>query len=71
MVKRRKKTYRRSSRAKLPRVIKSVNYQTGKTTRDVDVVRIALKPGWRLSRTNRRYFEARRNRSDLNKRKRY
>jgi hypothetical protein len=43
-----------------------VNYhQTGKTNRARDIVRKALAPGKRISKTGHTYWESRRSRSDL------
>jgi len=50
--------------------LRTVPYQTGKSNIPVDVARpfIALKPGYRISANGHRYYEARKNRSDLRKR---
>lgn len=55
----------------LPRCIKRVKKMTGKSSRSVDVRRIALAPGWRISKRGNRYFECRKNRSDRSKKRRY
>jgi len=55
---------------KLPRTVKAVKYQTGKTVKRKDVKRSALKPGKRLSKSGKTYYETRKNRSDKDKRKR-
>ncbi|MEM0488766.1 MAG: hypothetical protein QW707_06145 [Candidatus Bathyarchaeia archaeon] len=47
------------------RILKAVNYQTGRSVTLVDRKRKALPPGLRISRTGRRYWETRKNRSDL------
>lgn len=41
--------------------------QTGKTTKEVDLKYSAKKPGWRKSKSGKRYYEARKNRSDVYK----
>jgi len=38
--------------------------QTGETFRPLDLKLRALPPGWRISESGNRYFEARKNRSD-------
>lgn len=38
--------------------------QTGRSNRRADSQRKAKRPGWRKSASGRRYYEARRNRSD-------
>lgn len=51
---------------KKARVIKAVKYQTGRRKSiKADRKRRAKKPGKRISRTGRVYWETRRNRSDL------
>jgi len=47
------------------RIRRKVTWQTGKTTISVDRKRLALPPGWRISRNNKEYYEARKNRSDF------
>ncbi len=44
---------------------KKIYHQTGGTTRWLDMMLPAKKPGWRISKTGHRYYEARRNRSDM------
>ena len=44
--------------------------QTGKTDKKADKQRTAKKPGWRKSKSGKKYFEARANRSDKSKKKR-
>jgi len=51
------------------RVLKNVKRQTGKTNRKVDSKRRALHPGKRLSKSGNTYYETRKNRSDLDYRK--
>lgn len=48
----------------LPRVVRRVKKQTGKTTVSVDRKRQALAPGIRRAKSGRLYRETRRNRSD-------
>ena len=60
------KASRRVTRTKGPRVLKKVNYQTGKRKSvKKDKARKALAPGKRVSKSGRIYWETRRNRSDL------
>ena len=66
--KKKKAEHKRTKKKKLkgPRVIKVVNYQSGKrASLKADRKRKALKPGKRISRTGKIYWETRRNRSDL------
>jgi len=56
---------KRIQMSRRPRVFKAVGYLRGKSNKAVDKVRIAMKPGWRISKRGNRYFEARRNRADL------
>jgi hypothetical protein len=66
--KKRAKSSRKSKRLKLPRVIKKVNYQTGKRKSiKMDRAKKALPPGKRISKSGKMYWETRRNRSDLKK----
>ena len=51
---------------KLPRTIRVVAKQRGRTNIRIDRKRTALKPGVRISKTNRKYYESRANRSDRN-----
>lgn len=53
--------------AKRGHTIRSVNHQTGKTNipRDRRIRKTALKPGLRISARGNKYFEGRKNRSDL------
>jgi hypothetical protein len=53
-----------------PKVIRKATHQTGKTSRIVDVQRLALGPGMRISRNGKPYYEGRANRSDKNAAKR-
>ena len=46
-------------------IIRAVNYQTGRSNLMADRRREALPPGLRRSRSGRRYWETRKNRSDL------
>ena len=45
--------------------VKKKYHQTGKTTLWLDMMLPAKKPGWRTSKKGNRYYEARRNRSDM------
>jgi len=54
---------------KKPVVLKRVKKQTGISNTVRDKVRKALPPGYRVSKTGRIYYESRRNRSDLSKRR--
>ena len=56
-------------RKDLPKTVRAFEYQRGKTTKSVDKELKALKPGKRISKTGKTYFESRRNRSDLNPKK--
>jgi hypothetical protein len=49
------------------KTISPINHQTGKTNipRDARINKTALKPGMRISMNNKKYFEGRKNRSDL------
>jgi hypothetical protein len=51
-------------RQKLPRFIGEPHTQTGKTTVDIDARLYAMYPGWRISKSGNKYYEARKNRSD-------
>lgn len=51
-------------------VKKKTYHQTGKSNRTRDKKRKAKKPGWRKSKSGKKYFENRRNRSDKNRKKR-
>jgi len=50
-----------------PRVIKVSKTQIGKSKTSYDKRKHALKPGKRISRTGKVYYERRRNRSDKGK----
>jgi len=41
--------------------------QTGTSIIEVDKALMAKKPGWRISKSGKRYFENRKNRSDVRK----
>ncbi len=43
---------------------KNIYPQTGKTNLHFDRMQKAKLPGWRISKSGKKYFEARRNRSD-------
>jgi len=45
--------------------VKKVNHQTGKTNAKKDRQLDALSPGHRVSRRGKKYYEGRKNRSDL------
>lgn len=53
-----------------PKVIKEIKHQTGRTNIKVDRVVRALKAGKRISKTGHIYWETRKNRSDMNPKKR-
>ena len=48
-----------------PKVLRVIKHQTGKTDIPVDRSVTALRPGKRLSKTGRVYWETRKNRSDV------
>lgn len=52
------------------KVVKRYSYQTGKTTKSKDKKLIAKYPGKRVSKKGNTYYEARKNRSDKNKKRR-
>jgi len=57
---------KKKKRGRRPRVLRSVKWQTGRRkSKAKDKARKAMKPGKRVSRTGRLYWETRRNRSDL------
>lgn len=47
-----------------PGTYRRVNKQTGTTIDYIDIARIALPPGMRMSKNGKKYFENRANRSD-------
>jgi hypothetical protein len=49
-----------------PRVLRIIKHQTGKTNIPVDRTIRAMNPGKRISKNRKIYYEARRNRSDVN-----
>jgi len=49
-----------------PRVLKISKHRTGTSNRSKDRKRKAMKPGKRISKNGRIYYENRRNRSDIN-----
>jgi hypothetical protein len=53
-----------------PKVVRRANHQTGRTSKVVDVQRLALGPGMRISHTGKPYYEGRKNRSDKSAAKR-
>jgi len=53
----------------LPRTLRSVKYQTGKSKTKADKPRKAMLPGKRLSKHNKVYWETRKNRSDKKKKR--
>ena len=55
---------------RLPRTIRAVKRMKGKSVRSADRKRTALKPGLRISKSGKKYWETRRNRSDLSRKKR-
>jgi len=44
--------------------------QTGKTNKRIDKKLVAKKVGWRKSSSGKRYYEARKNRSDRSRKRR-
>lgn len=52
-------------RSPYPRVLRSVKWQRGRSNTAKDRRLKAMKPGKRVSRTRRIYWETRKNRSDL------
>lgn len=46
-------------------VLRAGNYQTGSSVTSKDQTKLALKPGFRMSRNGHKYYEYRKNRSDL------
>lgn len=65
-----KKTKKKKWKYSKPKVLKIVNYQTGKRkSLRIDRKRKALPPGKRRSKSGKIYWETRRNRTDLKKRK--
>ena len=49
-----------------PRVTRPINHQRGNSIDLIDMKRVALSPGMRLSKNNKLYSESRKNRSDFN-----
>lgn len=41
--------------------------QTGSSIKEIDKMLEAKKPGWRVSKSGKKYFENRKNRSDVRK----
>ena len=52
------------------KILKRFKHQTGRTSKKADAKAIAKYPGKRKSRKGKTYWESRKNRSDLNKKKR-
>jgi len=66
-----KRTVRKTTvRKRKPVVLKRSRTQTGKSNIKSDRKRVAMAPGKRSSKNGNIYYEKRRNRSDMNKRKR-
>ena len=57
-------------KARLPRTTKVSKTQTGRSNTAADKKRTAMKPGRRLSKSGKVYFENRRNRSDKDSKRR-
>ena len=53
------------------RTVKKVSRMSGHTNRPVDLKRVALTPGKRLSEHNKTYWETRMNRADMDRKKRF
>jgi len=64
LIKLTKRKYLKVRASRKPRVIKIGRHQTGSTTFKRDIKYKALKPGKRISKTGRIYYEYRKNRSD-------
>jgi hypothetical protein len=47
------------------KLLKKVKRQTGHSITAFDKLRHAMPPGWRISNTGHKYYENRKNRSDL------
>ena len=56
---------KKKRKEKLPRVIKAVDFQRGRSKTSIDKKRKAMKPGKRKSKNRKIYYEYRKNRSDL------
>lgn len=56
------------SRTALRRRLRRQYAQIGKSVTAIDKMLVAKKVGWRRSKSGHRYYEARRNRSDRNRR---
>jgi len=54
-----------SARKHVARVVREASHQTGHTNTRVDREHHALRPGMRISRNGKPYYEARKNRSDV------
>ena len=66
-----KKMKKKPTKKKLPRELTVSKHQTGKTKDIKQDKRLkAMKPGKRISKSKKIYYEHRRNRSDKDKRKR-
>ena len=55
---------KRKKKAKLPRMVKRVKYQRGKSNTKADKKRRAMPSGLRRSKTGNLYWETRKNRTD-------
>jgi hypothetical protein len=58
------------SRTALRRRLKAHYSQIGKSMKAIDKLLVAKKVGWRRSKSGHRYFENRRNRSDVSRKRR-
>lgn len=53
-----------------PRIVRVIKHQTGKTNVQVDKYIKAMRPGKRISKTGKIYWETRASRSDIDPKKR-
>jgi len=60
---------KKKKRTGLPRTLKAVKYQRGRSKKSSDSPRKAMLPGKRLSKNRKVYWETRKNRSDKRKKK--
>lgn len=52
-----------------PKVVEKSEHQTGKSNKARDIVRKAISPGKRISKSGNIYYEYRKNRSDMSGKK--
>jgi len=64
-----RKKKRRKKRTGLPRTLRAVKYQTGRSSTKADSPRKAMLPGKRISKSGKKYWETRKNRSDKRKKR--